>query len=275
MYYKWHKLPSKRRYEIVDGGNRSLLQFVGELSQISFPQEFLFNLEKSCSDGHGLADPQNKWKPTLPETSSMSLWCLTFCVTVLLQLVCRLAGGLETEFSRIWCHLSSFLLQVLAERIVQTGWEHFWHMSKTLSSQAGNRMFQKSKIIWAFSAAGLSWKHHFELDGSIFGEPFTLGYSLSNVYDKHINWHYTDYNHEQVRLRNQSGTRVEQVPLYKAAFDAQTWWMQCSSRPTLSFWMPLPINIICSAIQELHSRSKLSAKRLILCQSWHYTATSC
>jgi hypothetical protein len=53
MYYKWHKLPSKRRYEIVDGGNRSLLQ-------ISFPQEFLFNLEKSCSDGHGLADPQNK-----------------------------------------------------------------------------------------------------------------------------------------------------------------------------------------------------------------------
>jgi hypothetical protein len=60
MYYKWHKLPSKRRYEIVDGGNRSLLQFVGELSQISFPQESLFNLEKSCSDGHGLADRQNK-----------------------------------------------------------------------------------------------------------------------------------------------------------------------------------------------------------------------
>jgi hypothetical protein len=26
---------------------------------------------------------------------------------------------------------------------------------------------------------------------------------------------------------------------------------------------------------ELHSRSKLSAKRLMLCQSWHYTATSC
>ncbi len=60
MYYKWHKLPLKRRYEIVDGGNRSLLQFVGELSKISFPQEFLFNLEKSCSDGHGLANPQNK-----------------------------------------------------------------------------------------------------------------------------------------------------------------------------------------------------------------------
>jgi hypothetical protein len=45
------------------------------------------------------------------------------------------------------------------------------------------------------------------------------------------------------------------VPLYKAAFDAQTWWMQCSSRPKLSFWMPLPINIICSAIHIIQGQS--------------------
>jgi len=130
----YHRKEGMKLLMVVTGLSCSLW-----VSYLRFP--FLFNLEKSCADGHGLADPQNKWKPTLPETSSMSFWCLTFCVTVLLQLVCRLAGGLETEFSRIWYHLSSFLLQVLAERSVQTGWEHFWHMSKTLSSQTRNRMF--------------------------------------------------------------------------------------------------------------------------------------
>jgi hypothetical protein len=54
MYYKWHKLPLKRRYEIVDGGNRSLLQFVGELSQISFPQEFLLILRNHVQMGMDL-----------------------------------------------------------------------------------------------------------------------------------------------------------------------------------------------------------------------------
>lgn len=269
MYYKWHKLPSKRRYEIVDGGNRSLLQFVGELSQISFPQEFLFNLEKSCSDGHGLANPQNKWKPTLPETSSMSLWCLTFCVTVLLQLVCRLAGELETEFSRIWCHLSSFLLQVLAERIVQTGWEHFWHMSKTLSSQAGNRMFQKSKIIWAFSAAGLSWKHHFELDGSIFGEPFTLHPSpLDIVFPMYMISISTKVAHglnKCLCTRQHLMLRLDEC----SVVPGQHWAFGCHCQ---SIYYVLQFT---HSRSELHSRSKLSAKRLMLCQSWHYTATSC